>query len=114
MRGAAAIDGSVPVGRRPVQQSRGDLTLNLVFLGNSIHAWDTSTLVSLWESAAGNLVSKWVTDGVQEWKTQGLCVGSECSAIRNLQVESCRLFWTVDPSQNTRTNCFKRLVWSAR
>ena len=46
MRGAAATDGSVPVGRRPVQQSRGDLTPNLVLLGNSAQTWDTRTHVS--------------------------------------------------------------------
>ena len=33
MRGAAATDGSVPVGRRPVQELRGYLTPNLVFTG---------------------------------------------------------------------------------
>ena len=47
MRGAAATDGSVPVGRRPVQQSRGDLTPNLVFPGKSIRTCDTRTLVTV-------------------------------------------------------------------
>ena len=44
MRGAAATDDNVPVGRRLVQQSRGDLTPNLVFLGKSIRTCGTHTL----------------------------------------------------------------------
>ena len=46
MRGEAAIDGSVPVGRHPVQQSQGDLTPILFFPSNSIQTWDTRTRVS--------------------------------------------------------------------
>ena len=60
MRGVAATDGSVPVGRRLVQQSRGDLTCNLVFPGNSIQTWDTRTriiaLPSFWLSSCAHIV----------------------------------------------------------
>ena len=34
------------MGRRPVQQSRGYLTPNLVLLGNSTQTWDTRTCIS--------------------------------------------------------------------
>ena len=46
MRGAAATDGSVPLGQRPVQQSRGDLTRNLVFPDKTLWTCDMRTHVS--------------------------------------------------------------------
>ena len=46
MRGAAATDGSVLVGQRPVQQLRGDLTRILVLSCSCIQNWDPCTLVS--------------------------------------------------------------------
>ena len=80
MRGAAATDGSVPVGRRPVQQSRGDLTTNLVFTwltayrpGTRAPSYQTS-LCSTYLSGAGTPIRTPEYPSITELHTPGRLV----------------------------------------